>query len=125
MSKKFKKKERLTDHNSILNLIKKGKSFKVFPFYVKWIKVKYEPNNPCQIIFAIPKKKIKNAVTRNYIRRRSKEAYRLNKEYFLEKINNTKKYSLHILITYIDNKKTTYNVLEKGIETIIKKLIII
>ena len=70
------KKERLSDQTIISSLITKGESLFVHPFKVFYVKNDLEYN---RIVFSVPKRLFKRAVKRNLIRRRSKEAYRLNK----------------------------------------------
>ena len=118
----FSKNERLCNFKLIQNLIKKGKSFKVFPFYIKYLKIEYNPSQPVLILFSVPKKKFKKAVNRNLLKRRSKESYRLNKKKLYENIAISKKYSLLIIVTYIDTKLKTFQEINNSIISILNKL---
>jgi len=118
---KFGKKERLSSHSLILKVVEKGKSFKVFPFYVKWTYVE-ENTAPVQIVFSVSKKKYKRAVDRNLIKRKCKEAYRLQKNPLIEKINIQNK-NIIIIISYINKEIMEYKKIEKAIEKIIATLI--
>lgn len=72
------KSERLHAEKSIKELFEKGSSF-LYPFKVMfWVEEGLE-ESPNQVLFSVSKKKIKKATGRNYIKRRLKEAYRLNK----------------------------------------------
>ncbi len=118
---KFGKKERLSSHSLIQKLVEKGKSFKVFPFYVKWTYVDINVA-PVQVTFSVSKKKYKRAVDRNLIKRKCKEAYRLQKNPLIEKINGQNK-NIIIIISYINKEIVEYEKIEKAIEKIISTLI--
>jgi ribonuclease P protein component len=76
----FRKEEKLKSEKNIQELFSKGSSFYLFPF-----KVIVLPNpNPGvrvhQILISVSKRNFKRAVDRNLIKRRFREAYRLQKE---------------------------------------------
>lgn len=71
----FTKKERLSSKKEIENLFKSGKSKLVYPilFY-------YLPNEErTKVLISVSKKNFKKAVERNFIKRKMREEYRLNK----------------------------------------------
>jgi ribonuclease P protein component len=75
----FCKEERLTKEKAIQELFNRGSSFYLYPF-----KVFFMPNpDPAyafhQVLVSVSKKNFKRAVDRNLIKRRMREAYRLNK----------------------------------------------
>jgi len=75
----FKKEERISKEKIIQELFEKGSSFYLYPF-----KVFFLPNPDAafpvhQILISVSKKNFKRAVDRNLIKRRIREAYRLNK----------------------------------------------
>ncbi len=77
---------------------------------------------PAQVMFGVPAKKIKKAVTRNMIKRRIREAYRKNKQPLFEKLAN-KQNKLSFLIIYINKTPVSYNQIEQSIKKGIEKLI--
>ncbi len=93
----FPKKERLGSKILIDALFKKGASFHLSPFIVKYLPNPQESADCHQILISVPKKKFKRAVDRNRIKRLIRESYRLNKPLILnEKIDGQ-----YLLIAYI------------------------
>lgn len=73
----FPKSERLYKKKDIQELFDKGSSFYLYPFRVI-VQKQPEPNTN-QVLFSVSKRNFKRAVDRNKIKRRMREAYRLNK----------------------------------------------
>jgi ribonuclease P protein component len=123
----FKKHERLSSQKQIANLFKEGNTFLNYPFRVLWSVSKNERNESfqMQVAFSVPKRKFKKAVTRNTIRRRLKESFRLNKERFIEEMGPYS-FNLSLLIIYTPAKELHYNTIEAGMKKnfdILKKVI--
>ncbi|MFA5848538.1 MAG: ribonuclease P protein component [Bacteroidales bacterium] len=77
---KFSKEEKLTSVIRIQEIFDKGKVLFIHP-----VKIYYLPND-CpynRVLITVPKRLHKKAVSRNLLKRRIREAYRLNKGYFL------------------------------------------
>ena len=79
----FPKEERLCNKRLIDELFHNGSSFLCYPFKVSWMTVSQPQKFPAQVLFSVPKKRFKSAVDRNLLKRRMREAYRLNKEQYL------------------------------------------
>jgi ribonuclease P protein component len=75
----FKKEERLSREKIIQELFEKGSSFYLYPFKVYFIKNPNPDSATHQVLISVSKKNFKRAVDRNSIKRRIREAYRLNK----------------------------------------------
>lgn len=73
----FPKSERLYKKKDIQELFDKGSSFYLYPFRV--IVQKQPEQGTSQVLFSVSKKNFKKAVDRNLIKRRMREAFRLNK----------------------------------------------
>lgn len=75
----FPKSERLNKKKVIQELFDKGSSFYLYPFRVYFQRCSdvVEPSH--QVMFSVSKRNFKKATDRNLIKRRMREAYRLNK----------------------------------------------
>lgn len=76
----FKKSERLSSKKTIQELFSKGSSFYIYPFKIIYREDQETPVH--QILISVPKRNFKKAVHRNLLKRRIREAYRLNKHLF-------------------------------------------
>lgn len=96
----FQKYERLKKAQEIDTLFQNGKAFSIMP-----IKVLYAVNEQsvaatsCKVATSAPKKLFRKSVERQGIKRRLREAYRLNKTSFLEGLPPYK--SIHIMFLYV------------------------
>ena len=80
MKQTFSKEERLCSHRMISLLFSTGQTFHVKPFRVTWMRQSSAASSPVQVLISVPKYNFHKAVERNLIRRRMREAYRLNKQ---------------------------------------------
>ncbi len=76
----FRKEERLTKEKDIQELFDKGSSFYLFPFKVFYLPNPRPDSKHHQVLISVSKKNYKRAVDRNLIKRRMREAYRLQKQ---------------------------------------------
>jgi ribonuclease P protein component len=75
----FRKEERLSREKLIQELFDKGSSFYLFPFKV-FVMTNPDQTHPVhQVMISVSKRNFKRAADRNLIKRRIREAYRLNK----------------------------------------------
>lgn len=85
MKNTFKKVERLKKKTHIQELFQKGSSFYLYPFKVLFVRAPVgdneNENSQHQILISVPRRKFKRAVDRNKLKRRIREAYRLNKQF--------------------------------------------
>jgi ribonuclease P protein component len=78
-TKTFRKAERLSRKKWIQELFDKGSSFNFYPYRILYIPHPDGVSSHNQVMFTVPKRLFKRAVDRNKVRRRMREAYRLNK----------------------------------------------
>lgn len=98
----FPKTERLKSRKSIAELFDSGKSIHIYPVKILYVS-RQEENNQSALIkcgVSVAKKKHKKAVKRNLLKRRLREAYRLNKQE-IQSIARAKNISVNIFIIYI------------------------
>lgn len=96
----FKKAERLTHKILIGKLFSEGKGFICYPFRIVWKEAKLNSEYPAQVAITVSKRSFKKAVTRNLLKRRIREIYRLNKEEFYRELE-IRNVSLAFMIVYL------------------------
>lgn len=72
------RKERLRSLGAVRRLFESGQSGFIFPFRYLWY-AEADSERSVEVLFSVPKKFHKRANRRNLLRRRTKEAYRLQK----------------------------------------------
>jgi ribonuclease P protein component len=118
----FTKEERLCNKKLIDELFHKGSSFLCYPFKVSWLIVQTGQQFPAQVLFAVSKKRYKRAVDRNLIRRRMREAYRLNKQQNLYLSLSEAGKNIVFSVGYIGKEITGYDLIEKKMLKLLTEL---
>jgi ribonuclease P protein component len=118
----FRKEERLCSKKLLDKLFHNGSSFLVYPFRVVSLTQALTVDTPSQVVIAVSKRKFKRAVDRNLIKRRVREAYRLNKEELLYSFLKENQLQLLISIHYIGKDIPEYQFIDKKLKQAIKKL---
>lgn len=120
----FKKEERLTSKKQFEKLFAGGDSFLVYPLKIVFIEIEVSGNYPVKAAFAVSKKNFKKAVDRNTLKRKMREAYRINKHLLYADLQNK---HIALAFIYIAKDELPYNqianAVEKGIKLLPKKLI--
>ncbi len=117
------KAERLHGHNAISALFASGKSFYLHPFKVVFVDRKAEEGSPeVRVLISVSKKKFKNAVDRNRIKRLIREAWRLNKQPIIDPSSSGYR-RIDMALIYTGQQKPEFILIQKKIKAIIKRLI--
>ena len=80
--------ERLRTLGAVRRLFGEGESGFVYPFRYLWF-AESDTQPSVEVLFSVPKRYHKRANRRNLLRRRTKEAYRLQKELLTTRIGTT------------------------------------
>ncbi len=105
--------ERLRGRSAVSNLFTKGSSGFVFPIRYVWTEGA-TPDEKTSVLFTTPKKFHKRANKRNLLRRRVKEAYRLQKELLGESLNG-----VNIALVYSTKENLEYSKIAKSVAKIL------
>ena len=105
----FSKIERLCSKKSIDHLFANGESKTQFPIKLIYSLSEFESPFPVRAMFVVPKKKHKRANQRNVLKRRMREAYRLN-NHELYQVSSTKKFD--IMFVYLSNEVCDYETIK-------------
>ncbi len=109
----FKKEERLCSKKVIDKLFSEGKAFLSFPLKIIYLDTKLPVDNNIQIGFTVSKKNFKKAVHRNLLKRRMREAYRLNKHLLTEKVTENQ---MAIFVIFIGKEITDFKTIEQALK---------
>jgi len=119
----FKKEERLCNKKLIDELFHKGSSFLCYPFKASWLLVDDAVQTvPAQLLISVSKRRYKHAVDRNLVKRRLREAYRLNKQQHLYELLAGANKKIIISIGYIGKQIESYELFEKKMLKLLKQL---
>jgi len=117
----FPKNQKLCNEKSIERLFEKGKSFSEKPFRIIY---NIDNNNEdffVKALIVVPKKRVRLASNRNVIKRRIKEAYRLQQNE-LKKYLKSKNHQLNLAIIYQKQEIVDYKIIEEKIKTLLSRL---
>lgn len=121
MKTTFRKEERLKSNKLIEALVKEGKTVNAMPLKLVWMEVEKGGRFPAQATVAVSKRNFKRAVDRNKLKRRMREAYRLNKQPLYEQLlEKNKKVSL--MFFHVSREISEYALIEESMVKVIEKL---
>lgn len=114
------KSERLSSLSAVRRLFKDGASGFVYPFrYMTIVEKSATPS--VEVLFSVPKRYHKRANKRNTLRRRMKEAYRLNKASILQRTTEYDK-SVDLALVYSSKEVLPFNTIENAIRKILAEV---
>ncbi|MDR1182404.1 MAG: ribonuclease P protein component [Bacteroidales bacterium] len=117
----FSKQERIYHRDDFQKLLAEGKSFYHYPFRCIYL-WKEATVFSGRIAVSVSKKKFKNAVDRNKIKRLIRENYRLEKHILYQEYADSTQ-SVDILIIYIGTKICSFCIFKTQIIELINKMI--
>ena len=115
------KEERLHNNKLIHQLHQEGFKHYQFPLLAKWIV--FDSQNSFNVAFlpVVAKRNIKKAVNRNKIKRLIREAYRISKDFLIEKAKLNNK-SVVIMLLYNGKEILPYEELKTKVELSLKHI---
>ncbi|MGV8135114.1 MAG: ribonuclease P protein component [Mangrovibacterium sp.] len=114
------KEERLSSRKAIERLFLEGDSFFIFPIKVVYLRMELAAQYPVQAAFSVSKKNFKRAVMRNLLKRRMREAYRLNKGIVYQVVGRDRQ--LAVMFIYAGREEKEYELIEKSMKQALFKL---
>ena len=117
----LKKDERLCSQKVLGELFTSGESFLVYPLKVVFLKTDTLQPHPVQTAFAVSKRNFKRAVKRNLMKRRMREAYRLNKLALYDELA-AKELHIAAMFIFIGKDLAEFAAIEKAMFSALKKI---
>ena len=121
----FQKTERLSSKKNINQLFEKGSektdSVFLYPFRVVYLSELNKESENVAILISVSKRSFKKAVDRTKIKRRIKEAYRLNKLIFYQ--NPLQQLPPHIAFIYVGKEIIPYSNIESKMKLVLLKIV--
>ncbi len=118
----FSNKERLSSTKIINSLFNTGNNSVLYPFKVYWMEVDEIFKFPARVLINVSGKKISRSSKRNLLKRRIKEAYRLNKHILYKSLKSNNK-SIILAYIYISPEILKYIEIEKVLKGSFKLII--
>ncbi len=122
MKENFGKENKLCSKLVIDAVFATGHRLKQYPLYALVLETELPKKVSFQVLISVPKKKVKRAVERNFIKRLIREAFRKNKMELESFLEHTKK-ELAICFVYSSNEIPTFEFVQDKVDKLIIKLI--
>lgn len=116
--------ERLRSLKAIRRMFGEGRGGFVYPFRYIWIADKQEcesEGHSIEVMFSVPKKFHKRANKRNLLKRRTREAYRLNREELCERISQAG-VEVNLAFIYSTKEVHSYKTVENAVQKILAQV---
>lgn len=122
MNYKLNKDEKLCSRTAINRVFGEGKSTMAFPLRAAYRLRPRDVRPPVQFLISIPKKRIRRAVNRVLLRRRTREAYRLNRGTLLLPQLEQAGWGVDIAFVYLDTTPAPYEVINEKIHILLSRI---
>lgn len=116
--------ERLRSLKAIRRMFGEGRGGFVYPYRYIWIADKQECESEgrgIEVMFSVPKKFHKRANKRNLLKRRTREAYRLNREELCERISQAG-VEVNLAFIYSTKEVHSYKTVENAVQKILAQV---
>ena len=113
--------EKLCSRTAINNIFQGGKSVICYPLRAAFT-IAEENETPAKFLITIPKKKIRKAVNRVLLRRRVREAYRLNRHLLIPKLQEFG-VSLNVAFVYLSDEISDYAHINEKMQALLGKIV--
>ncbi|MDR1455195.1 MAG: ribonuclease P protein component [Tannerella sp.] len=118
----FPKSERLSWKRHIDRLFAEGRSFVAYPLRVVYLPVRTEPAaTAVSVLVGVPKRKLRHAADRNFVKRRIRESYRLRKQDAFCSLAG-KDGTLLLAFLYLDAQKSPFAVIDAAMKKALASL---
>lgn len=121
MDYKLNKNEKLCSRTAVNLLFDEGKSLMAFPVRAAY-RLRPQGEHPVQFLISIPKKRIRKAVNRVTLRRRVREAYRLNRHEQLMPALTQSGQGVDIAFVYLDSTPAPYSVIQEKVISLLTRI---
>ena len=111
------KEHHLKSKKLIERLFSEGRTVKAFPFIA--VMASYSEGGPTQVGFSVSKKKFPKAVDRNRIKRKMREAFRIN----LPHSSLSRTSGLAFMLIYVDKIIADNEVFDRSMKKLIQKMV--
>ena len=108
--------ERLRSLGAVRRMFESGESGFIFPFRYVWF-AEADDRMSAEVLFSVPKKFHKRANRRNLLRRRAKEAYRLQKQI----VHNGAPVNLDLALIYSSKEVLPYKTIQNAVRRILEQ----
>lgn len=107
--------ERLRSLGAVRRMFESGESGFIFPFRYVWF-AEADEIPSAEVLFSVPKEFHKRANKRNLLRRRTKEAYRLQKLL----LHNGRPVNLDLALIYSSKEELSYKTISNAVRRILE-----
>jgi len=115
----FPRKEKLKSKKLIEQLFVEGNAINNFPLKLIYIKTNFEDDSKIKTGVIAPKKRFKSAIARNQIKRKLREAYRLNKSVIFNNIEG----DFALMILYLGKEVYSHEYIDNKMKGLLKKFL--
>ena len=117
----FRKPERLCSRKEIDRLFAKGSAITVFPLRLMYISRDELTEIAAKTMFVVPKRNFRKAHDRNLLRRRMREAFRINKNSLYKKLDGSGK-CVSMALLFTGRKEENYETIESATVELLRRL---